>query len=105
MKRCSTYILIIPPTGNNTDILQRVNGDTNCGAPLLWNTLSKTKTKPKTAIDAHNNLDELPGDYGETVKANLKKYHTVYKFISRKYREWRTNEEMRNEKSIGMEHK
>lgn len=103
MKRCSTYIFIIPPTGNNTDILQRVNGDTNCGAPLLWNTLSKTKTK--TAIDAHNNLDELPGDYGETVKANLEKYHTVYKFISRKYREWRTNEEMRNEKSIGMEHK
>lgn len=103
MRRCSTYIFIIPPTGNNSEIFQRVNGDTSCGVPWLWNTLSKTETK--TAIDAHSNLDELPGDYGEAVKANLKISHTVYKFISRKYRERRTNEEMRNEKSIGMEHK
>ena len=75
MKRCSTYIFIIPPTGNNTDVLQWVNGETSCGTSLLWNTLSKTKTK--ATIDAHNDLDELPGDYGETVKANLKRLHTV----------------------------
>lgn len=51
----------------------------------LWCTLTveytSAKQKPKTAIDAHNNLDELPGIMVETVKANLKKYHTVYKFI------------------------
>lgn len=76
MRRCSTYIFIIPPTGNNSEIFQRVNGDTSCGVPWLWNTLSKTETK--TAIDAHSNLDELPGDYGEAVKANLKISHTVY---------------------------